>query len=135
MDSNQPSEIRPTILLVDKDESTRNLYHRELRRTFRVIVCQNDEEALHFAGTEHADVLIFGLRPPFNLGWELLHRLQKIMPDVETPIVIYSGVEPHEFRETLPHATLLVQPVLPAVLNETIRQKLQSIGWHPSPSV
>ncbi len=91
-----------TILLVDDDESIRDLGERILKRAgYNVLTAPCGKEALDIYGQEHDRIalVILDLNMPRMGGDEFLGKLLKIDPAVK--VIICSGLSPGEITESM----------------------------------
>ena len=112
------SSSQPIVMLLDDDAATRELYRRELSRSFAVVVCGSEHEA-----AEHVmllDVAAFVLEPT-ALGsgpWPFVAMLRRRRPQV--PIVICSVLDVRGRSAELGASAYLIKPVTPAHLADTL---------------
>ena len=63
-----PSKTRP--LIVEKDEATRELYQRELSRTYSVITTEDAQQALEVLRTQEIAAVILEPATSDDAGWD-----------------------------------------------------------------
>jgi CheY-like chemotaxis protein len=111
-----------TILIVEDDLPTRELYERELSRCYHVLACANDQDALAAIHMHRVCAIILEPSLPDGRGWDLL-RLIRTMPDMQSiPVILCSTLNARRRAMALGATLYLVKPVLPMVLLETLRQ-------------
>lgn len=117
-----PRIVNASILIIDNDQPTLELYRRELSRDFRVLACQGEAEALKLA--EAADVCAVVLEPAIDGGggWDLVTALQRVFGDRKVPIVLCSTQDERKRGIAEGAAAFLVKPVLPVDLRQTLRK-------------
>ena len=113
---------RQTILIIENDQPTRQMYCRTLEQEYRVLATSIEDEvsALVKAHTIHAVVLEPG--PIGGEGWALLADLMRHPNLQAVPIVICTAQDKQRLGVELGSTVYLVKPVLPAVLLETVRR-------------
>ncbi len=111
-----------TILIIENDPPTLELYRRELIQDYQVLPCLNEEEALRLAGSP--DLCAVVLEPAISdgSGWRLLSKLKKAFGERQIPIILCSTQD--ERRRGLKEgaSAFLVKPVLPIELHDTLRK-------------
>ena len=69
------------ILVVDDSMTSREVFSDELRDLgYEPITAESAEEALEFPAWEHFDAYLLDIRLPGMSGFDLLHRLKKVLP-------------------------------------------------------
>ena len=115
-------ETSPTILLIEDDQSTRELYQRELSRDFRVLACATQSEALTILHGCTVRAIVVEPALYNGQGWAFLAMLRSMSQTRTIPVIICSTLD-DERRGVEFDATLyLIKPVLPAVLLSVIHQ-------------
>jgi DNA-binding response OmpR family regulator len=112
-----------TILLIEHDEATRNLYSRELGKEYHVVACPDGSDAWRalYRQAVHAVVLEPGLAD--SGGWELLAAL-KHGRTRSIPVILCSTLDERRRGLELGAWAYLVKPVLPATLLRVVRDML-----------
>lgn len=115
-----PEDSKPTILVVDDDVLSLELYTRELSSNYRVIACERIEEAQRCIRNTSLSAVI--LEPAINddEGWLLLEEIRSSSPHV--PVIVCSVLDERKVGlEQAAHA-FLVKPVLPVTLHLMINR-------------
>lgn len=111
-----------SVLIIETDTPTLELYRRELSRDYKVLTCLNEEDALQLA--KAADLCAVVLEPEIagGEGWELMPRLMAVFGERHIPIILCSTQD--ERRRGLDEgaAAFLVKPVLPVELHAILHQ-------------
>lgn len=113
---------QPVVLLLEDDAVTRELYRRELGRTFFVIACGSELDAAEHLGTISVDALV--LEPAAlssqksNQSWPFVAMLRRCHPYL--PIVVCSILDLRGRSAELGAAVYLIKPVTPATLASTL---------------
>ena len=114
--------ISSSVLIIENDTPTLELYRRELSQDYKVLTSLNEEDALRLA--DAADLCAVVLEPAISggEGWGLLSRLIAVLGERRVPIILCSTQD--ERRRGLKEgaAAFLVKPVLPVELHEILHQ-------------
>lgn len=116
--------INPSVLIIDNDLPTLELYRRELSRNYKVLACLNEDDALQLARS--SDICAVVLEPAISggNGWGLLPALLKTFGSRRIPIILCSTQDEQRRGIQEGAAAFLVKPVLPVQLHEMIRKIL-----------
>lgn len=119
-------EPAPTVLVIEPDATTADLYRRELSRRFRVLTSPSARRAAGYLAVE--DVRAVVLEP---LGAEAdLEALRSALADPTAPhpraLIVCSVLDDRRWSEMLGAACHLVKPVLPMTLLEVVLQACAS---------
>jgi DNA-binding response OmpR family regulator len=113
---------RRVVLLWEDDAATRKLYRRELGRTFRVLTCGGEQEAVALLGSEPVDALVLepaALREGLQgESWWFMAWLHNEHPHL--PVVVCSILDLRGRSTELGAAAYLIKPVTPAELVTTL---------------
>lgn len=116
-------EDRPTILIVDDDESILHMLQQSLASTCNVLISTDGTKAvdMYHLGEDDVDLVLLDLGMPGISGYDALAELQMLDPDVKVAII--TGLEPDE--ERLPGILgVLQKPFRPADVIELVRKVL-----------
>ena len=120
---------QPIILLLEDDAATRELYRRELSRTFCVVACGSEQEAAEqlFSQAAAAEVAALVLEPAAlrSETWPFVAMLRRRLPRL--PIVVCSILDVRGRSAELGAAAYLIKPVTPAHLANTLANILGTI--------
>jgi two-component system response regulator CpxR len=85
---------RPNVLVVDDDDSIREVLSEVLRDEGYGVVCaSNGEQALsELRNHGHPDLMLLDLMMPVMSGWELLEVLQSSTELSQIPVVVVSAM-------------------------------------------
>jgi DNA-binding response OmpR family regulator len=114
------------ILIVERDEPTRELYLRELRRDFRVFACCDERAALELLHTHDIRAVVLEPGAADGSGWDLLADLKHVAGARAIPVILCSALDERKRGLELGASAYLVKPVLPAALLEALRRVT---GW------
>jgi DNA-binding response OmpR family regulator len=113
-----------TILIIENDIPTLELYCQALGTGFHTIGTLNAAEALELARQNSIQAII--LEPGMNQqhGWDLVAELRQVLQPTPPPIILCSWLDERRRGRELNVAAYLVKPVMPAELNEVLHQIL-----------
>lgn len=111
-----------SVLIIENDAPTLELYRRELSRDYRVLACLSEEEAMQLA--QAADLCAVVLEPAIagGNGWVLLSALTETFGNRHIPIILCSTQDERKRGIDEGAVAFLLKPVLPAELRDTIRK-------------
>jgi DNA-binding response OmpR family regulator len=110
------------ILIVERDEPTRELYLRELSRDFRVFGCCDECAALELLRAHDIRAVVLEPGPADGSGWELLANLKRAGGTRAIPVILCSALDERKRGLELGASAYLVKPVLPVALLEAVRR-------------
>ena len=115
----------PTILIIEKDQATLELYCRELNRDFDVLVGSGKNEVLQTIKAQNVNAIVLEPAAWNGQGWDLLDKILALPPELRSfPIVLCSVLDERKRGLDMGAAAFLVKPVLPSQLLDTVRQVL-----------
>lgn len=114
-----------TVLLVEPDDATRDLYRRQLSRSFVVLASSDFSEALQWLQEEEVHAVILEPAISDGSGWTLLHLLGTMQFQSPLPVILCSALDERRRGINLGAAAYLVKPVLPMTLVDTLNRVLQ----------
>jgi DNA-binding response OmpR family regulator len=114
---------QPTVMLLEDDTATRELYRRELSRSFSVVACGSEQEAAARLGAaeEHGmtvDVLVLEPAALSSDARPFVASVRRLHPRL--PIIICSVLDMRGRSAELGASVYLIKPVTPAVLASTL---------------
>ncbi len=111
-----------SVLIIENDPPTLELYRRELSQDYTVLACLDEEEALQLA--KSPDLCAVVLEPAISggTGWRLLPALFKTFGDRRVPVILCSTQDERRRGMKEGAAAFLVKPVLPIELHEALRK-------------
>lgn len=113
---------QPIILLLEDDAATRELYRRELSRTFCVVACGSEQEAVEQLSTQEPAALVLEPAALHSEAWPFVAMLRRRLPRL--PIVVCSILDVRGRSAELGAAAYLIKPVTPAHLANTLSNVL-----------
>lgn len=118
----------PTVLVVDDDRDTREMYAEYLEsRGFRVTAAADGEAAIAVARAARPDVIVMDLTMRHLDGWEATRHLKRSPWTAHIPIIACTGNVLGRFVERAMDAgcdAYVVKPCLPEELEREIRRLL-----------
>ncbi len=119
-----PDDSMLSILLLEADVITQEMYRRELSRHFRVLTCESESEALRLLQAN--DIRAIVLEPAWagGKGWQFLATAREVTTHI--PILICSVWDQRRYGLQSGVTAYLVKPVLPLTLSQTLRRILES---------
>jgi CheY-like chemotaxis protein len=111
-----------TVLIIENDQPTRELYQRFLKRFYRVISCCNESEALKIVQNQAVSTIVLEPASPNGQGWTLLKTLRALPQTSDIPIILCSTQDVRRRGTELGATLFLLKPVLPNALYTAIRQ-------------
>jgi CheY-like chemotaxis protein len=115
-----PTEIKPTVLVVEDDRSLREFYRTTLRSAgYEVGAVEDGTDALRRMEDWTPDVLVLDLGLPQMDGRDLHHELRARPETRRIPIVIVSGTDTSDLNPS-DFASVLQKPIAAEVLLEAV---------------
>jgi DNA-binding response OmpR family regulator len=115
------SSILPTILIIENDPPTLELYRRELGHDFRVLACFSKSETLDAIDSQSPKAIILEPAALNEEGWDLLNAIVTL-PDRSLPVILCTILDERKRGLQEGAAACLIKPVLPAALLETLHK-------------
>ncbi len=109
-----------TVLIVEPDDATRDLYQRELSRSYQVICTSNVQDTVHLLHTTPIAIVVLEPVSTDSAGWRMLEYLGSGQQGAPAPVVLCSALDERRRGLNLGAAAYLVKPVLPTTLLETL---------------
>lgn len=118
---------KKTIVLVEKDGPTRDLYRRELSREYRVITC-DAFEVPDLLRCKRISAVVLEIALSHGEGWNLLTAIH-ITPELQrVPVVVCSEQDERLRGKELGASAYLVKPVSPSALLCSLREIINFAG-------
>ena len=121
MTGSEPTEERPTVLVVEDEEETAQLYEDVLGGDYEVLVATDGEGALALLSPS-VDVVLLDRRMPRMSGDEVLEEIRAREGDYR--VVMVTAVDPDVDAIGLDFDDYLVKPVSPADLVDAVERML-----------
>jgi CheY-like chemotaxis protein len=133
MESLEPLNGEPLVLIVEDDYSTRALYCDYLNHSgFRTIDAHNGHQALAKAQEMHPNAVVTDLAVPGMDGFEFCRALQQSADTRDIPIVAVTGhseyLEDHTRFVRAGISLVLTKPCPPDVIADELRRLLRESG-------
>ena len=113
-----------TVLIIENDQNTLELYQRFLKRFYRVISCDTESDALELVKNQPVSTIVLEPASPGGQGWSLLEKLRTMPQMAGIPIILCSTQDARRRGTELGATLFLLKPVLPNTLHAAIRQVL-----------
>lgn len=120
-----------TILIIDNDPPTLELYRRELGLDYRVLICSSEQAALALLKLEDVSAVVLEPVALGERGWSMLTTLRRAFGDHPIPVVVCSTQDERRLGTELGAAVCLVKPVLPVTLRQVLLEVTGSIESSP----
>jgi len=118
--------LTPLVLIVDDENSSRELLAGYLEPEYRVAMAESGGEALKKAQQLRPDAITLDVLMPGSSGFETLAALRKNPETAQIPIIILSIVDQKQVGFALGAADYLIKPVRRPALLEAIRRHVPS---------
>src|SRR5687768_8719020 len=119
------SSILPTILIIEDDLLTLDLYMRELSRDFDVAACSDGDKALEMISSRDLDAVVLEPVIRNGQGWDLFNDILALPPNIRPfPIILCSIQDERKRGLSMGASVFLVKPVLPIQLTETLHREI-----------
>jgi DNA-binding response OmpR family regulator len=116
---------KPSILIVENNNPTLELYRRELSRYFQVLACSEVMEAMVLVTTSKLEAVVLEPAVSNGQGWKLLSELKQFLNENSLPIILCSTLDERKRGQEAGAVDFLVKPVLPSVLLETLQRVIR----------
>jgi len=111
-----------SLLLLEPDRATRQLYARELGKRWRVIAVERATEMLDILKAEMIDAVILEVADGGAEQWQLLGKVRMQAKDAALPIIICSAIDERGKGYEAGASAYLVKPVSPQQLTGEVAQ-------------
>ncbi len=102
---------KTTILILETDEATRDLYRRELGKVYRVIACATEREALTAMQTEAVQAVVLEPTALNDADWSFVKAVRALPHYSHVPMVVCSTLDARRRGVELGVAAYLIKPV------------------------
>ena len=124
MSQTQPA---PSILLIEKDDVTLDIYQRELSKSFTVFAFLNPGGVLETLANRDIQAVVIEPEIASGEGWGLIDAIHNTFPDRSIPVVVCSTRDASHLSAHKNIVKYLTKPVLPNTLRKVILEVLT--GW------
>lgn len=105
-----------TVLIVEPDATTAQLYRRELGRHFQVLTCSTARDAAEVITAEPLSAIVLEPSGAASTADAVVASLKDAVAVSATPLIICSVLDDRSVGQALGASLYLVKPVLPASL-------------------
>jgi|GEM_PF-709175 len=116
------SQSKPSLLIVDDDLPTLELYQRELSGDYLVLTCQDGSQAEQLIETPGLCAIILEPTLSGGEGWKLLSHLSKLKNRLNFSVILCSSSDERKRGMKEGALVFLTKPVLPATLHSLLDQ-------------
>jgi two-component system, OmpR family, response regulator MprA len=118
------TEMRPTILVVEDDATTREALRRILEgEGYDVHVAVDGEKAIGSLARNRYDAVVLDIALPKVSGTDVMEYVASTTPQLLESIIVVTGLEVAEIRKLFPSVCeTLSKPVLPGRLLTSVRR-------------
>jgi DNA-binding response OmpR family regulator len=113
---------KPTILIIDSDVPSLELYRRELSPDYQVVVCMEQQQAYEISKDSNLRAVVLEPAIQGGEGWDLFARIQSSHKDQPIPIILCSTLDERKRGLEGGAAAFLIKPVLPMELRDTLHR-------------
>jgi DNA-binding response OmpR family regulator len=126
-------DMRPNVLIVEDDNSTREALRRILEEEgYTVDEATDGEKAVGKLVQHHYDAIVLDIALPKLSGTDVMEYIASTTPSLLESIVVVTGLEAREIRKLFPTiCETLSKPVLPTKLIASVRRCLGATA-HPN---
>jgi DNA-binding response OmpR family regulator len=110
------TQALPTILVIEKDKPTRELYERALGQQYQVVCASNEQQAMTFLGSGTIKAVILEPAGFGERGWELLVTIKNISSGQHLPVLLCSSWDERQRGLEMGASVYFTKPVLPGAL-------------------
>jgi response regulator RpfG family c-di-GMP phosphodiesterase len=114
-----------TIVLIENDEVTLELYQRELCKSFSVFAFTQIDGVLEVIAQQDITAIVIEPEICSGEGWELIHTIHTSFPDRSIPVIVCSTRDNSNAGPALEVARYLTKPVLPVALREKTLETIE----------
>jgi len=115
-----------SVLIIENDALTAELYCRELRRYYQVMTCDNESAAFSYIQTNEPSAIVLEPVALGKTGWDFITRLKSLPNMKSVPVILCSTLDERRKGIELGAASFLLKPVLPSTLLQVLRQLTQT---------
>jgi CheY-like chemotaxis protein len=117
----------PSILIVDNDLPTLELYQRTLSHDYLVLTCVSEVDALSILRQQVFDAVVLEPAMHNGQGWIVLNAINEAAEAQRIPVIVCSTADDRRRGQDMGAAVCLVKPVVPATLRDVLQQILHSL--------
>lgn len=123
--------MRPRILIVEDDTSTREALRRVLiTEGCDIDVAVDGEKAIGCLANNRYDAVVLDIALPKVSGTDVMEYIASTTPELLASIVVVTGLEAAEIRKLFPSVCeTLAKPVMPARLLASVRRCVGTSGF------
>lgn len=115
-----------TVLILDIDEVTNELYRRELGRRFQVVTCTSERAAWQTLQAQSVDAIVLEPATLEDEEWRFVTQLRASAQHQRTPIIVCSTLDARRRSAEVGATAYLIKPVTPHLLSATVQSVLHA---------
>jgi response regulator RpfG family c-di-GMP phosphodiesterase len=123
----------PTIVLIEKDEVTLELYQRELSKSFGVLAFTEITGVLEALANQDIQAVVIEPEIHSGEGWELIHSIHMTFPNRSIPVIVCSTRDTSDISRAGEVTKHLTKPVLPKTLREKTLETVRKTDERSNP--
>ncbi|HLO28049.1 MAG TPA: hypothetical protein VK249_02870 [Anaerolineales bacterium] len=108
----------PTIVLIEKDEVTLEIYQRELSKSFDVLAFTETTGVLDTIADQDIQAVVIEPEICYGQGWALIHSIHENFPNRFIPVIVCTTLDTDNIDLAGEVTQHLTKPVLPRTLRE-----------------
>jgi DNA-binding NtrC family response regulator len=116
------TQSKPSLLIIDDDLPTLELYQRELSGDYLVLTCQERSEAEQLIKTPGLCAIILEPTMSGGEGWKLLSYLSRLQNRLNFSVILCSSSDERKRGIKEGALVFLTKPVLPETLHSLLDQ-------------
>jgi len=120
------ASLNKTVLILDADEATRDLYRRGLGQLFTVMTAATEQDAWRVIESAPIDGLVLEPESLEDEAWGFIVRLRALDRYRNLPIILCSTLDARRRGAELGATAYLIKPVTPEMLSRTLQNVLQA---------
>ena len=114
----------PSILIIEPDRRTLELYERALAQDFQVFGAIDEKQALFILGQKKLDAVVLEPAGLGGRGWSLLTSIKSISNLQGIPVILCTILDQRQRGIEMGAAVYLTKPVLPTALQQVLHKIL-----------
>ena len=115
----------PTILVVEPDRPTFELYSRALSQEYRLLTANTEPHVLELLRNENPQAVILEPAGLGERGWLLITTIKTACANRHLPIIVCSILDDRQRGLEMGVAVYLVKPVFPTILQQALKRLVQ----------
>jgi DNA-binding response OmpR family regulator len=114
------TQLQPTILIIEKDKATRELYERALGERYHILCATNEQQVMSTLVQEMIKAVILEPAGFGERGWELLANIKNMSSGRRLPVILCSSWDERQRGLEMGASVYFTKPVLPKALLQAL---------------